>query len=386
MKRNPHYQLKFISGTPYLIAFGQALADFGHDLRLNDTSLFLWNALETVSSEEELVTLYITEHNCPKEDYDNIADSIHKFVAALRHQKLLLPEDYDMHDSPCAVLKIAGLFIKLYGDRECFSDKLFAFETTDDSFESELTQSISIQTKTQPYNKNGKLILQNKELCILENTSGYCLLFPAFKYITEAHLSHDGKEATILCKHSQTEECKQESFSVMQILFLYFAGLHNMFAIHSASILYRDNAWLFSAASGVGKSTHTDLWNSVLNIPILNGDVNLIDINDNSPVIHGIPWCGTSGISTTFSYPLGGIILLQQGKDNEFVSLTDEQKLLYLLHRNISPSWTYDMQETIFNIINLVYPDILVCRFNAIPTETAVFYIRNVIDSYIDKS
>ena len=386
MKRNPHYQLKYISGVPYLIAFGQAVADFGHDLRLNDTSLFLWNALETASSEEELVSIYMTEHNCPEEDYDNIADSVHKFVAALRHQNLLLPEEYDIPESPCVTLKVAGLFLKLYGGRECFSDKLFKFETDIDSSEPELTQSISIQTQTQPYNKTGKLILQNKELYILENTNGYCLFFPAFKYITEAHLSYDGREATILCKLAQTEECKQETFAVMQILFLYFAGLHSMIAIHSASVLYEGKAWLFSAESGVGKSTHTDLWNSVLNVPVLNGDVNLISINDDTPIVHGIPWCGTSGIATTTSYSLGGIILLQQGEDNEFVPLTDEQKLLYLLHRNISPSWTYDMQETIFNLINCIYPDILVCRFKATLSEAAVSYIRNIIDLYIDEN
>lgn len=386
MKRNPYYQLKYISDIPYLVAFGQAVADFRHDMRLNETSLFLWNELESVNSEEDLVSLYMNKHNCPSEDREAISTSVHRFLAALHHQGLLLPDDYDISDSPCATLKIADLFCELYGQKECFSDKLFAFETTQFPTIPELTQKISIQSKIQPHNKAGKLILQNSELSILETSDKYCLFFPNFKYITEAHLSFDGREAVILCKLSQTEECKQESFAVMQTLFLYFAGLHNMFAIHSASVLYRDKAWLFSAASGVGKSTHTHLWNSVVNVPVLNGDINLITMTENAPVVHGIPWCGTSGIATTASYPLGGIILLQQGADNEFVSLTNEQKLLYLLHRNISPSWTHDMQETIFNVINCIYPDILVCRFKAIPTKAAVFYIRDVIDSYIEQT
>ena len=33
-----------------------------------------------------------------------------------------------------------------------------------------------------------------------------------------------------------------------------------MFALHSASLLYLEKAWLFSGPSGMGKSTHTALW------------------------------------------------------------------------------------------------------------------------------
>lgn len=386
MKRNPYYQLKYISDVPYLVAFGQASADFRHDLRLNETSLFLWNELETVNSEEELVSLYMTQHKCLPEDRDSITTSVHSFIAALRHQGLLLPEDYSISGSPCATLKIAGLYCELYGKKEYFSDKLFAFETTQSVPVPELTQKISIQGKIQPHNKYGKLIMQNRELSILETSDGYCLFFPNFKCITEAHLSLDGKEAVILCKLAETEECKQESFSVMQTLFLYFAGRHNMFAIHSASVLYRDKAWLFSAASGVGKTTHTGLWHSVLNVPVLNGDINLIAINQGTPVIHGLPWCGTSETAVNGTYPLGGIILLLQGPENEYISLTDEQKLLYILHRNISPVWTYDMHESVFNLISDIYSDILVGRFKCTPAKSAVVYIQDVIDSYLSET
>lgn len=386
MKRNPHYQLKYISEVPYLVAFGQATADFGHDLRLNDTSLFLWNALESVISEEELVSLYMAEHNCPPEDYANIAESVHKFVAALRHQKLLLPEVYDVPESPCTTLKIAGLYLNLYGDRECFSDKLFEFETSIASTSPELTQNISILTSPPPYNRTGKIILRNRELYILENTNGYVLFFPASSYITEAYISHDGRNATILCRVSQCEECKQETFEVMQTLFLYFAGLHNMFALHSASVLYKEKAWLFSAASGVGKSTHTNLWREILKTPVLNGDLNLISRSNDTPVVHGIPWCGSSGISTPETHPIGGIILLKQGAADNCISLTDEQKFLYILHRNISPTWTADMQENILNIIEEIYPQILVCRFECTPKESAVRYIQSTIDNYLSTS
>ena len=325
MKRNPNYQLKYISEIPYLVAFGQASADFGHDLRLNDTSLFLWNALESVNSKEELVSLYMTEHNCPAEDYETISESVHKFLAALRHQRLLLPDEYIVHDAPCATLEIAGLFLNLYGDRECFSDKLFEFETTVVPASPDLTQNISILTSPPSYNRTGKIVLRTKDLYILENNDGYVLYFPASSYITEAFINHDGTNARILCRMSQCEECKQETFEVMQTLFLCFAGLKGMFALHSASVLYKDKAWLFSAASGVGKSTHTNLWQSVLNVPVLNGDVNLIATANGTPVVYGIPWCGSSGISTRDMHVLGGIILLKQGQEDKFISLADEQ-------------------------------------------------------------
>ena len=92
MKKNPYYRLKYIAGIPYLLAFGQGNADFKHDMRLNETSAFLWEQLERVSDAEELIALCADHFQCPKEDYPVMEASIRQFVNSLYYQEIILPQ------------------------------------------------------------------------------------------------------------------------------------------------------------------------------------------------------------------------------------------------------------------------------------------------------
>lgn len=113
----------------------------------------------------------------------------------------------------------------------------------------------------------------------------------------------------------QSQIRRQRIFFMLFVCFSCF--LHNktgLFAIHSASILYREKGMaFFPGHSGMGKSTHTGLWHQLLGTPFLNGDLNLLGIHENRIMVYGIPWCGTSGIYTIKTYELGGIVLL--GRD-----------------------------------------------------------------------
>ena len=54
---------------------------------------------------------------------------------------------------------------------------------------------------------------------------------------------------------------------------------HNHYVLHSSYIVYHDQAILFTAPSGVGKSTQASLWQKYRNIKIINGDRTLITKN-----------------------------------------------------------------------------------------------------------
>lgn len=73
--------------------------------------------------------------------------------------------------------------------------------------------------------------------------------------------------------------------------------------------------------------------------PFLDGDLNLLAFEDGKPVVKGIPWCGTSGIFTTETYPLGGIILLARDKKNHVEELSYQNQVLGIQMRFISPKW-----------------------------------------------
>ena len=415
IKRQEGYCLKEIAGVHYLLPYGQKVADQRKGIVLNETGVFLWNELKTSMTDdalaEKLVQHYLADGEAENEIQDEIQDQmqdqiqeqirqdVKQFVQELLSLGILqeclrCAEDAD--DATCVYptkepfvgcLEIAGMRIALYGSRELISSQFDAF-FKDCSSAQEKSQSesqtksqnelqpesqikmqikmpvqmqIEILQRTPPFHTNGKTLIRNEELVVCENEQGYIILFPSMNQILEAHMTRDGRFAQIYVKGLDKEKTKEELFNAIRHFFLFFAQRQGFFAIHSASILYQDQVWLFSGHSGMGKCTHTNLWKEQFGTEIINGDLNLIGWNsgkqDSSgqnanktsskghPIVYGMPWCGTSGISSTKSYPLGGIVLLGRSDNDHFESLTNDQKIVRVMQRMISPVWTEDMLE-----------------------------------------
>lgn len=387
MRRNPYYRLEYIDGFPYLLAFGQANADFKHDIRLNETSVFLWNHLEKVSRAEELVCLCAEHFHCPNQQYDALEATILSFVNSLWQMGILLPEEDSIRSIPlCMSLRIAGLYCRLYGPAEAFPDEFDAFETAAEFPDDAPIQDVYIRTDTPHHTENGTLLLRNKNLFVIEGEDKYILFFPASRYLSEIHVSKSGRNVNIFCAPLFNEEAVADISYAIRITFLYFAQLHHMLAIHSSSILYRDKVWLFSAPSGTGKSTHAGLWNKLHGTAIINGDLNLITLDKDMPLVHGIPWCGTSGIFDTNTYPLGGVIFLNQGSKNRIGFPSPQRKQLLLLHRSISPSWSGVMQQRNLDVIKNITTETFICHYFCTKEENAVDCLKSAIDEYLDKA
>ncbi len=385
MKRNPYYRLKYFADIPYLTCFGQANADFKHDYRLDETGAFLWEHLEETSDIKELTDCCAAHFQCPAEQYVSLEKNIATFINFLYQAGILLPENHPPQlFSQKKILKIAGLYCAIHSPWDIFPQEFSDFAVTEDISTQIDVQQIYIQPTAPLHTENGQLILRNAELSIIDGPDRYILFFPAFRYVKEAHMSKDGDNVTVYCTTDVPAQITQELNYTIRLVFMYFAQMHQMVMIHSSSILYRDRVWLFSGPSGTGKSTHTDLWRQLCNTPVINGDLNLVTVEQGIPVVHGIPWCGTSGIYDTKTYPLGGVIFLKQGAINEVIPLSDDQKQLWLLHRTPSPAWTATGQDRNHHVITELYDRIFICQLSCTPDEQAVATIKNVIDSFID--
>lgn len=54
MKRTDGFLLKYIEGVPYLLPYGQRIVEHRRNLRLNETSAYLWEILPECASPHEL--------------------------------------------------------------------------------------------------------------------------------------------------------------------------------------------------------------------------------------------------------------------------------------------------------------------------------------------
>ena len=95
---------------------------------------------------------------------------------------------------------------------------------------------------------------------------------------------------------------------------------HNHALFHGAALMWKGKAWVFTAPSGTGKTTQLRHWRRILkrDVRIINGDKPLLECKeDGNVIVHSSPWRGKEKFGIKgLNAPLGGIILLEQGKEN----------------------------------------------------------------------
>lgn len=93
------------------------------------------------------------------------------------------------------------------------------------------------------------------------------------------------------------------------------------FQFHSSAVVVDGKAYLFSANSGTGKSTHTGLWlkNFGDRAFILNDDKPALRRVDGVWYAYGTPWSGKNDISVNTGVPVAGIAMLERNPTNEIV-------------------------------------------------------------------
>lgn len=103
--------------------------------------------------------------------------------------------------------------------------------------------------------------------------------------------------------------------------------LQNSFVFHCSYLDFEGKAILFSGPSGIGKTTHTNLWCQYLpnRAKVLNGDKCLLSREGSTFYANGWPICGSSGICYNERREVRAIVLLQQAPENRLI---EEKKML----------------------------------------------------------
>lgn len=109
--------------------------------------------------------------------------------------------------------------------------------------------------------------------------------------------------------------------------------------LHGSTVAADGAAYLFTAACGVGKSTHTRLWRRMLGnrAVMVNDDRAFLGFSAGEVLAYGSPWSGKHGLDTNICVPLKGICILERGTRNEIRSLSPEAALPILLGQAFLP-------------------------------------------------
>ena len=111
------------------------------------------------------------------------------------------------------------------------------------------------------------------------------------------------------------------------------------FVLHGAALACDGRAFVFSAPSGTGKSTHAALWLQRFGerVRILNGDKPILRLVQGELTVFGTPFCGKERWNVNASAPLAGLCFLERSERNSIAPLQDAQVLPRLFPQILMP-------------------------------------------------
>lgn len=106
--------------------------------------------------------------------------------------------------------------------------------------------------------------------------------------------------------------------------------------IHSSALLFDGKVYLFSANSGVGKSTHTKKW--LARFPdraeIINDDKPSFRFIDGKCIVYGTPFAGGTDIQKNKSGELGALVFVERCEENSLERIPPSKSVSMLINQS----------------------------------------------------
>lgn len=163
---------------------------------------------------------------------------------------------------------------------------------------------------------------------------------------------------------------------------LRFSGL----LMHASCVEKDGKAYLFSAKSGTGKSTHTALWlGEFENTRIINDDKPALRKIDGRFYACGTPFSGKFDISENVQIPVHALVFLQRGAENKIEPISAAEAIPLFLSQTLRPH-VRDAMDRMLSLLGELLESVpvfrLTCNMDVSAAHTAFegiekFYQQN---------
>lgn len=119
--------------------------------------------------------------------------------------------------------------------------------------------------------------------------------------------------------------------------------------MHGSVVAVDGRAYMFTARSGTGKSTHVRLWRRLFGerAVMVNDDKPLLHVSAEQTTVYGTPWDGKHRLSNNISAPLEAICILTRGQENTIREITPADALEMLLKQTYHPDDPLQLLEVL---------------------------------------
>ena len=184
---------------------------------------------------------------------------------------------------------------------------------------------------------------------LTDKKSNYVITMTKEDLENEKHINEDGKVYA------------NEEISALYRKIADIFVEEDILVMHGSSFKVDNNAFIVTARSGVGKSTHVRLLKQYIGdeLEYINDDKPLLEIKDDDVLIHSSPWNGKERRGNDISSSLKAIIFLNRGIDNTYRKIDNKEEIYFRLMSQIYLPRDKDKREKALKII-----DILLKRLN----------------------
>lgn len=150
--------------------------------------------------------------------------------------------------------------------------------------------------------------------------------------------------------------------------------------VHSSAVVCDGRAYLFTAPSGTGKSTHTEKWIRLFGAHYLNDDKPIIRLVDGQWIAYGTPWSGKHDLSTNEGVPLGGIACLRRGEKNEIRPMEPAAAIPFLMSQTV---YYLNQDQTMkkLDMMEKIITQVPIWELRCLPDDDSAILSHNAMTS-----
>lgn len=122
---------------------------------------------------------------------------------------------------------------------------------------------------------------------------------------------------------------------------------YNALLMHCAAICVDNQAYLFTAVSGTGKTTHVSLWMKKFGDRafIVNGDKPILRMKDDKFYVCGTPWKGKENYGTNTIVPIKAICILERDTFNHIERIEPFEAIPTVLTQTLRTNDSAEMEK-----------------------------------------
>lgn len=186
-------------------------------------------------------------------------------------------------------------------------------------------------------------------------------------FVNEEHIQKE-----LLMSHHDDKELAE--YIVMGTTFYKVLLQKNGCLLHASSVVIDNEAYLFSAPCGTGKSTHTSLWLQYLadkSPYILNDDKPAIRLMEDGIYAYGTPFSGKHDMSENKKVKLKAICFLERSKIN-FIRKVEPKEAVKLFYEQTIRHLNEEEVSKFFDILEVILKEIPIYKLHCDMSEEAV--------------